>query len=266
MNKPFRLIAGSFFLLVVLLISPGELIAETSSRQTAPVAPANADDARAKEMYDCLLEPHMLVNVSSASSGVIEEILVDRGDEVEVDDVVARLQSDVEERTVELARARAALSRKKYLRSEELYKEKFISQHEKEELATENQIAQLELKQALQAFNRRTIRSPIKGVVVERFMSPGEFIEGGKVLKIAQIDPLNVEVVVPVSMLGVISKGLRAEVYPEVPVGAVYIAIVSVLDRVVDAASGTMGVRLELPNADHEIPAGLKCKTRFLKD
>lgn len=40
-------------------------------------------------------------------------------------------------------------------------------------------------------------------------------------------------------------------------------ARVTVVDRVVDAASGTFGVRLALPNPGHRIPAGLKCKVRL---
>jgi membrane fusion protein (multidrug efflux system) len=38
---------------------------------------------------------------------------------------------------------------------------------------------------------------------------------------------------------------------------------VTVVDKVVDAASGTFGVRLELPNPDLKLPAGLKCTVRF---
>ncbi len=40
-------------------------------------------------------------------------------------------------------------------------------------------------------------------------------------------------------------------------------AEVGVVDKVVDAASGTFGVRLELPNPDTSLPAGLKCRVRF---
>ena len=36
-------------------------------------------------------------------------------------------------------------------------------------------------------------------------------------------------------------------------------------DRVVDGTSGTFGVRLELPNADHAVPSGLRCQVRFLR-
>jgi membrane fusion protein, multidrug efflux system len=38
---------------------------------------------------------------------------------------------------------------------------------------------------------------------------------------------------------------------------------VKVVDHVIDAASGTFGIRLELKNPDYSLPAGLKCKVRF---
>jgi multidrug efflux pump subunit AcrA (membrane-fusion protein) len=59
---------------------------------------------------------------------------------------------------------------------------------------------------------------------------------------------------------------MRGEVTPEVPDGEVQVASVTVVDRIVDPASSTFGVRLELPNADHAIPGGLRCQVRFLAD
>jgi membrane fusion protein (multidrug efflux system) len=38
---------------------------------------------------------------------------------------------------------------------------------------------------------------------------------------------------------------------------------VTVVDKVFDAASATIGVRLELPNPDYSLPARLKCQVRF---
>jgi hypothetical protein len=54
-----------------------------------------------------------------------------------------------------------------------------------------------------------------------------------------------------------------AEVHPEEPIGGSYRATVTVVDRVMDAASGTFGVRLALPNPELHLPAGLKCKIHF---
>ena len=79
-------------------------------------------------------------------------------------------------------------------------------------------------------------------------------------MKLAQLDPLRVEVFVPISMLGRIRVGMQAEVMPEEPVKGTFKARVIVVDRVADAASGTFGVRLELPNPGYRLPAGLKCK------
>ena len=109
----------------------------------------------------------------------------------------------------------------------------------------------------------RRLRSPVRGVVVERILSPGDLAGREPVLKIAQIDPLRVEVFAPISLLGKIRVGRKAQVRPEAPVGKVHSARVTVVDRVVDAASGTFGVRLELPNPRYRLPAGLKCKVRF---
>ena len=54
-----------------------------------------------------------------------------------------------------------------------------------------------------------------------------------------------------------------AEVALESPIGGLYKAEVTVVDQIIDAASGTFGVRLTLPNPKNTIPVGLKCKIRF---
>jgi multidrug efflux pump subunit AcrA (membrane-fusion protein) len=111
---------------------------------------------------------------------------------------------------------------------------------------------------------QRTLRSPIDGVVVERLLVPGEYQnEQTPILTLAQIDPLRVEVFVSTAYYGQIRAGSKAEVRPEQPVGGAYAAVVTVVDRVLDAASGTFGVRLALPNPDLQLPAGIACKVSF---
>jgi len=82
-------------------------------------------------------------------------------------------------------------------------------------------------------------------------------------MTIAQIDPLNVEVFVPVALYATIKVGTEATVIGEAPVGGRYIAKVEVIDPLMDARSGTFGIRLLLPNPDNKIPAGLRCKVEF---
>jgi RND family efflux transporter MFP subunit len=244
---------------------------------------------------DCLIEPYEVVNLSSPVEGVLEKVYVDRGAIVKKGHVVAKLESNVEHATVTLARARAemeaaiksseerlAFSTLKLTRSEKLLEKRLISVAELDEAQTEKRLAEmalvnaidnkrlaeLELQRANIALARHTIRSPITGVVVERFLSPGEYTSGqfktdSPILKIAQIDPLRVEVFAPVSMRGQINVGMQAKVSIEAPMNSSHDVRVTIVDRVVDAASSTFRVRLELPNPNHRIPAGLKCKVRF---
>lgn len=215
---------------------------------------------------DCLLEPHELVNLGSPVPGILETISVQRGQPVRRGQVVASLMSGAEQAAVELAKARSEFGKRKVVRNEELYRDELISIHEKDEMATESLMSELELKEAEERLGLRTIRSPINGVVVERALSPGEYVQDTHVLAIAQLHPLNVELIVPVAYFGLIKQGMLAEVRPEAPVGGTYTAKVKIVDKVVDAASGTFGVRLELPNRDHSVPAGLRCTARFSDD
>ena len=110
---------------------------------------------------------------------------------------------------------------------------------------------------------QRTIRSPVNGVVVERMLSAGEFVERDPILSIAQIHPLRVEVAVPLDRYGQIKVGMTGRVEWEAAIGEAHAATVTVVDPVVDAASGTLGVRLELPNPAGRLPAGTKCRVSF---
>jgi len=149
------------------------------------------------------------------------------------------------------------------VRNKEMIQKALISPSEMDELETENRVAELELQQAETVLKQRTIKSPIYGVVVDRFLSAGEFGQNEPILKIAQLNPLNVEVIVPVSRFGNIHKGMQAVVRPQALVSGEFNAKVVIVDGVIDAASGTIGVRLELPNPDYHIPAGLKCTVTF---
>jgi len=240
--------------------------------------------------FDGVIEPYMVVKMGSGAYGILETVDVDRGDFVKKDQVLATIQSGVEKAAMEAARARAEMdasikakeaslefyTRKKQM-NEELYKRQVLPFSQMDEIETnriitekqlheaiENKrLAELEFKRTAEVVNRMTIRSPINGIVVERLLSPGEYVENQSIMKLAQIDPLNVEVIIPVAHYASIKVGMRARVIPEAPVGGQYIAEVKIVDRVIDAASGTFGVRLELPNPNHRLPAGLKCKVIF---
>jgi RND family efflux transporter MFP subunit len=267
----------------VAALPPRGQPAVDATAEGAPVEPS-------VPQLDCVIEPHVVVAVGSPVEGILETLHVERSDFVEEGQVLAELDSDLERATVELARARAAMDgdlkarraalefgKRRQARADELFQQNAISLHVQDETETDAELAELQLEQArenkqlshlelqraVEALDMRTIQSPISGVVVERMMSPGELVDEEPILRVAQIDPLRVEVIVPAELFGSIAKGMVAEVMPEAPGDGAHQATVTIVDRVIDAASGTFGVQLELPNPDYALPGGLRCQVRF---
>ena len=221
--------------------------------------------AGSAEYLEGMIEPYLEVKISSQVPGIIDQVLVERGDLVKKGQVVARLRAGVEKADVQLAEAQVGFSKRKLDRNQELFAKEHISANEKDEIETEMKKGEALLEEATAKLEMRNIRSTVDGVVVKRDLAAGEYVGEKPILTIAQIDPLNVEVVVPVGRYGSITKGMLAEVRPEAPVGGSYTGRVVIVDKVVDAASGTFGIRVELPNPNLSLPAGLKCRVRFYK-
>ena len=260
----------------------------------AALAVALGTQAQGDVDYDCLIEPSVSVELGSAVRGVARVINVKRGDNVDEGEVLVELDSRVQRATVALAKARSEntaelasrkesleLANKRLERFRGLYESKNVSQQQLEEAesqaviaesewqqARENKIsAELELDEATAVLALRSITSPIRGVVVDRMIAPGELVsEEEPVMKLAALDPLYVEVILPASAFGTISVDAPAIVYPEEPIEGEYRGRVDIVDAVIDAASGTFGVRIELPNPDLRLPAGLGCEVDFDAD
>ncbi|RQH14795.1 efflux RND transporter periplasmic adaptor subunit [Bradyrhizobium sp. RP6] len=244
--------------------------------------------------FNCVIEPQQTVKLASSAVGTIARLDVDRGDIVRQGQIIGKIEDGVEAATLALARARATndapvksadarvlFQRQKHERLKELYArsvsplaslqeaeaEVQVAEQQLKEARLNQELARLEVAHAEEVLNQRELRSPVDGVVVERLLVPGEYRnDQSPVLTLAQIDPLRVEVFVPTAYFGQIRTGSRAEVRPELPIGGVYIASVAVVDRVLDAASGTFGVRLALPNPRLALPGGIRCKVAFVLD
>jgi len=240
---------------------------------------------------DCVIEPMTTIELGSPEEGILSKMQVARGDRVKKGQLVASLDSSLEQINAKLAKYRArtnvrvrsanaevSFRQKQFDRFKMMLEKKALSLKDFDQAAvelglallsaetarTERKVAQIESELVSARLARRSIFSPMDGVVEEVYKSPGEYIhEQAPLMKISQLDSLNIEVFLPVANYGAIYTGLVAEVYPEQPVGGKYAAKVVVVDRVFDPASRTFGVRLELSNSEYKLPAGLRCLVSF---
>ena len=246
--------------------------------------------AIASQPLGCLIEAERITDVGSPVVGIVQQVHVERGDQVRTGQVLVELRADVERAALSVASSRAestadlqaaaasaSFNRERLARAEDLFRQQFISQQAVDQARTESDLADQRLAQAQEQrrvasreravvaaqLAQRVIRSPIDGVVAERYVSAGEHVDDKSLLRIAKVDPLRVQLVAPVGMYRQLRKGGSVTVVPELPGATAVAARITMVDQVVDPASNTFRVHLELPNRDGALPAGLRCKAQL---
>lgn len=233
-----------------------------------------------------------VVVVAAPIDGLLEQVTCEVGDVIAAGKEIAQLDTRMQEiesriaaaraeRTSDLERARAAIAdvTRRLERRSQLYAEGLLADAERDDLLTRRRLAEIDLaaaeeshalaqiehERALAELDRARVRSPIAGVVTKRFLSGGEAVTRNSpgIIELAALDPLEVEVVVPVEQLRDIAVGGAARVFPETGAPEGLAARIKSIEREVDTASATFLARLELPNPKLELPAGLRCRVRL---
>ena len=260
----------------------------------AALTAACAATAAGATDHDCMIEPAQVVEVRSPVVGLLQQVPVRRGQSIRKGDTLVVIESSVERSQAETAsfraqaqgavleaRGKTEAAREKARRMQELVAEEFVSAQARDDAvaelhqaeaelqtAQENvELARLQRQEAVDQLNRRVVRSPFEGVVMDQYLYPGALVDAGDnkkpIIKIAQTDPLVVQAILPFALFPKVHAGDAATVLPEPPFNGQIKVHIKTVDRVIDSAAGTFGVVLELPNARRELPGGIRCKLRL---
>lgn len=238
---------------------------------------------------DGIIHPTQMLPLGIPVEGRLGDVAVERGDTVRAGQYLASLECEVEELDLSLARSRTEqvaevesaqvrISHARELLEAQRALGSLVSAQELRVLQTDQRLAEIELVHAQERrtiarleveraearLAQRRIESPFDGIVTHRHLSPGQLVDSANpVLTVAKIDPLRVEAYLPIEWLGSVEVGETALVVSEAPGSVPVEATIEIIDRVVDAASHTFGVRLTVPNPEGTIVAGLRCQVQF---
>jgi len=111
-KRKHRLTLAQALMLVACLSSTASLAEDAA--QVDDIHLANAPPTPQKVAYvedldelDCVIEPHMVIDLSSRVDGIVETMEVERGELIEKGQVLVRLESGVEQAAVAQAKVRA---------------------------------------------------------------------------------------------------------------------------------------------------------------
>ena len=281
----------------------GQALKTESSQPSANPAPAikakNTDNNSILNSSGYITARRM-ATVSSEVMGLITEVNVEEGMNVEqgqilarLDDALARVNYDyaVAQIAVLQARRKATLANLEEAKStyQRVLNNSFSSDAERtrsfaaqqsllanlESADADLMLAEIEVRRQQERLDDHTIRAPFGGVVTQKNAQPGEIVApssaGGGftrtgICTIVDMRSLEIEVDVNESFIGRVYPGQKVaatlDAYPDWTIPASVIATIPTADR----AKATVQVRIQIESNDPRILPDMGVKVGFLKD
>jgi len=173
--------ARTIIIVAAVVVVLGLLIATNLTRKTGGGEEVETQKVKygsilAKASATGELRAQAQVNLQAQVMGVVDKLLVKEGDLVTQGQVLLELDRKSYEANLLLARARFAQARSSHTRVESLYAVKLVAAEAYEASRAALDIAQAQLDQAQDQYDKTVIRAPISGMVTKLNLEKGEAV------------------------------------------------------------------------------------------
>lgn len=254
--------------------SKSEAAPKTRPAPLVVVAKVEARDVAVEVHAPVELRPLAQADVGSKTLGVLDAVLVDRGDRVKRGQFLALVRpSDLPDQLVAArgsltqTQASASLARQNFERASQLAPRGVVSQQELQQAQAALATAEAQeaaAKAQVGAFATRLgetrIESPLDGVVTVRRLDPGALVGGnssGTIVVVARVDVLRVFVTVVERDVHLVKRGLDAHVEVDALPGKSLKGSVVRLSPTLDPATRTLDAEVQIDNAGGELRPGM---------
>lgn len=204
------------------------------------------------------IEAYAEADVIAKVEGEIREMLVEEGDDVSKNQVLARLDGDRLRLELNESEARLRKLQRDYQRNVDLREKGLISEgdfdkikFDMEALEASHNLAKLEL-------DYTQIRAPIDGVVSERYVKLGNTIKVGEPLfRVTSLDPLVAYLFIPEREYRRIAPGQPVAIAIDALAGEPIPASVTRVSPIVDPETGTFKITVEIDDPERRIKPGM---------
>ncbi len=204
-----------------------------------------------------ILQGKQEITIKSKSQGQITKVFIKEGEWVKAGAVLALIDDEQEKIEMELAKVEMETARGDLEKMKKLGK--YVSAEEV--LNKKNAFLKKESLYQLKAYNFKNTRitSPISGLVTKQFIKFGETISSGdKSYEVIQLKKLVIELDVDAEFAGKLKKGQKLGFTSNLHPKEKFTAAVNYVGPVLDKSSGTIRVKLELPNPQNKSEYVLK--------
>lgn len=242
---------------------------EESPAIPVEIASASRSDIYAMYSGTAPIEAFADATVIAKVGGEVREILVEEGDDVKAGQVLARLDGD--RLRLEMRRVEANLQKlqRDYERNVDLKERGLISEGDFEKIKFEMDALEAAFNLASLEYSYTDIRAPIDGVISERFIKLGNMLDAAppsQTFQITSLEPLVSYLHVPEREYRRINSGLDAVIEVDALAGTEFAATVARISPVVDPATGTFKITIEVSDASRRLKPGMFGRINIVYD
>lgn len=241
-------------------------------------------DSPSIEMLPGIAHPLQVAEIAAAADGPLWKLFVTEGESVELDTVMGLIDNRValasvhaaqstadRQAMLEAAKAKVSLAEQYLNRIQQAASKKAASGLEVDEAKSRLSEAQAAFKEGLESqrdaqarleiekarLDTYEIRAPFRGTVIKIYPHLGETVSrGAPIVKIADITRLRADLYVPLSLASAIRVGESVVLRAEMPGTPLLDAKVVFVAPLIDAATQTIRVVVEIENLQNQLPAG----------
>lgn len=271
----FLALAGGLGYLVYLERPVSEEAPAPAAARSGPPAPSVEVATAAERVLELRVEAVgttralRSVDIVPHASGRVVELNITAGAEVDQGDVVARLDSGIEEASLAEAEATRrertnALERSTTLRRSNA---STVSEAAIEALRAELSVAEAAVERARINLEDRTVTAPFGGVLGISTMDLGARVDTDTVLtSLDDLSEVEIEFRLPETVYGQIRRGQSVSAQSAAFPGRTFTGTVEAVDSRIDPVSRAFRVRARLPNEDRALPVGMFMRLDLMLD
>lgn len=193
------------------------------------------------------LEAENDVRIVARTAGPVVELLTEEGRTVRKGELMARIDPREARAQVQIAEVALREAERAYERARSTFEAELISQADYDQALAAKESAEATLADRKVQFSYTSVTAPFSAVVVERMVKLADHVTVNQELfRISDFDPLLCKIQVPEKELPRLHEGQPAHLTVEAWPGERFPARVLRLSPVVDAATGTVKVTLEV--------------------
>jgi RND family efflux transporter MFP subunit len=238
-----------------------ETVKNTENRTRVEVAKATLQTLSVNLRYSGTIEAFQTIPLTFETTGTVEKVNVDAGDEVKKGEILATVDIKNSQNMYEIALAKYNQAKDAYDRLKTVHDQGSLPDIKWVEMETNLEQAKSSLELSKNNLDKCFLKAPGNGVIGKRNIEPGMSAISitGSPLEIVEISKVYVKISVPENEISRLTKNLEARFTVSALNNRVFTGRVTNISPVADLIARTYEVKILVENRDLGLKPGMVC-------